>query len=111
MFNDKKICRKCNTEKLKTEFLKKTASPDGLQHYCAPCSRQANREGAKRRTASYPKFIKTNKMCNDCHDIKPIGQFFIKRSSADGHGSYCKPCWSRRTKNAPSYIAKRKGKK
>lgn len=32
-----KLCKSCNTEKLETEFGKRSASPDGLAHKCKRC--------------------------------------------------------------------------
>ncbi len=35
-----KICSKCGRELPKTEFYRRSSSPDGLQPYCKECSRK-----------------------------------------------------------------------
>ena len=50
-------------------------------------------ERRKSRVANGPTIIRDSKVCAKCKNKKPISQFPIYRSAADGHGSYCKPCW------------------
>lgn len=98
-----KRCYKCNTEKPMDDFAKRTMSPDGKQLWCRLCMNTRNTANAKQRTENGPTIIRNSKTCRQCLSEKPIGQFYVKRNSADGYGSYCKPCWARRVQSQPSY--------
>ena len=95
-----KLCTKCLVAKETSEFGKSIAKKDGLQGWCKNCHNAANREAVEKRKKFGPTIIRTSKQCKMCLDIKPIGQFFVRRSSADGYGSYCKPCWQIKTRAA-----------
>lgn len=90
-----KKCYKCKAEKPLDSFAKRTVSPDGKQLWCKECMNERNRNDALRRTTSGPTIVRDSKVCNKCDVRKPISQFYVKRTSADGRGSYCKPCWSK----------------
>jgi hypothetical protein len=57
-------------------------------------------ERRQRRITNGPTVIRDSKVCPKCNNLKPISQFGIYRSSADGHVSYCKPCWVKITLKA-----------
>lgn len=104
-----KTCRNCKVDKDTIEFYKMTSGPDGLQNWCKPCMISHNNAKAKERKANGPTIIRDAKVCQDCNTRKPINQFYVKRGhSADGYGSYCKPCWVKRTvMNQKNAAAKR----
>ena len=89
-----KICTKCKIEKDGSLFFKNARSKDKLQSWCKVCHKVANQTTAKYRLQNGYKFDRVDKVCAKCNNRKPIGQFYQKRGySADGYGSYCKPCW------------------
>lgn len=90
-----KLCKNCGIEKDVSMFSKRSMSKDKLQIQCRVCLNAKNKENAEKRGLEGYSIKRTSKRCNLCGDTKPIGQFHIKRKySADGYGSYCKPCWS-----------------
>lgn len=93
-----KTCTNCRVEKKTSDFYRMTRSNDGLQKWCKDCMNQAYKKKAEERFATGPSIIRDAKVCQDCNTRKPINQFYVKRGySADGYGSYCKPCWVKRT--------------
>lgn len=90
-----KKCYKCKAEKPLDSFAKRTVSPDGKQLWCKECMNVRNSALAFKRSTLGPTIFRDSKICNKCDTRKPISQFYVKRSSADGYGSYCKPCWSK----------------
>lgn len=93
-----KFCQKCKEFKDTEYFYKLTKSDDGFQSWCKPCMDTNNKENKDKRLAEGPSIIRDAKVCCDCNTRKPINQFHVKRGySADGYGSYCKPCWLKRT--------------
>jgi hypothetical protein len=57
-------------------------------------------ERRRDRIENGPTIIRDSKVCAKCKNQKPISQFPVYRSAADGRGSYCKPCWVRITQKA-----------
>lgn len=39
----RKFCKKCQTEKLKSDFYKDNSKHDGLKHQCKDCDKKARR--------------------------------------------------------------------
>ena len=95
-----KKCPRCNEVKNTEEYYKLKSAKNGLQVYCKTCQNSLDVESTKRRKAKGPTIIRDSKECQLCHNKKPIGQFGVRRSSADGHLSYCKPCWTEYVKRA-----------
>lgn len=93
-------------EKPLDDFAKRAASIDGKQLWCKICLNQRNRDNSLERTISGPTIFRDSKICNNCDTRKPISQFYIRRASADGRGSYCKPCW---TKMVTAKVRAKKG--
>ena len=90
-----KYCGRCKKEKDFSEFGKRAMSKDKLQAWCKPCLNKSNQEQALKRKANGPTIVRISKVCHTCGLKKPITQFHVKRGySADGYGSYCKPCWT-----------------
>ncbi len=42
---------------------------------------------------------RTSKRCSVCRETKPITEYYKGGSTADGHGSVCKPCAIKRSKD------------
>lgn len=92
-----KYCKKCDTHKDTTDFSKRTASSDGLQIWCRKCLNIENKKKSEERGLKGNTVIRDSKTCTLCGQTKPISQFYTKRKySADGYGSNCKPCWTKR---------------
>lgn len=106
-----KFCTKCQTDKDVSEYYKLSKSEGGLQNWCKLCMNANYAYNKNKRLTNGPSIIRDAKVCRDCNTRKPINQFHIKRGhSADGYGSYCKPCWVKRTiMNQKNALAK-KGK-
>lgn len=98
-----KECSKCNIYLPMFEFYSNDAYRDGYYPVCKECHRDWFKEYTKRIKENGPHIHKDAKVCAKCKDKKPISQFGVRRSSPDGHMSYCKPCW-----RAISYKAKKK---
>jgi hypothetical protein len=68
-----------------------------------------NKSMAEYRYKNGPTLIRDSKVCKDCGLKKPITQFYVKnKHSADGYGSYCKPCWVKRVQMSISRSKARK---
>lgn len=88
-----KYCRKCSTEKNRTEFYKSVRANDGLQKWCKPCQNAEDKRQRETRKDSPATKTRTSKTCNICKETKPVSQFGKKSQSADKLMNYCKPCW------------------
>lgn len=86
-------CPGCKETKPASEFHKSSRVKRGLQYYCKPCINGMSERRRQQRIANGPTIIRDSKVCPRCNHQKPISQFPKYKSSADGHGSYCKPCW------------------
>lgn len=95
-----KLCGKCNTTKDISDFPKSSKTKDGVQSWCRLCMNEYNAKKAEERKINGPSKIRHSKVCKTCGLEKPINQFHKKNGhSADGYGSYCKPCWSKAVKH------------
>lgn len=96
-----KQCTKCGIVKPLSEFHNMKAHSDGKFPICKVCIHKLNSDynltNRNRNTdeyiAQYEKEHST-KECADCHIVKPITDFSIRRSDKDGHNSYCRSCAS-----------------
>ncbi|MGN6608063.1 MAG: endonuclease VII domain-containing protein [Jatrophihabitans sp.] len=103
---EKKFCPDCQEEKPASAFTRDSRRRDGLAFYCTLCRRA--RDEASRRKRLSPRKLKQrprdlrvpdgHRWCPDCEQVKPQDQFPRNRSTTDGYGSYCKPCFNIRTK-------------
>lgn len=101
-------CSTCKETKPESEFHRSRSVKRGFQYRCKECQNADCEVRRQQRIANGPTVIKTSKVCPRCNLEKPISQFGIYRSAADGHVSYCKPCWVIITKKAQAK-AKQKG--
>lgn len=95
-----RFCPRCRETKSLNDYHKLSKSKSGVQAYCKSCQADLDKVARVKRKTNGPTIIRNNKECQLCHNIKPIGQFGIRRDSADGHLSYCKPCWTSYVKRA-----------
>lgn len=86
-------CPSCKESKPESEFHRSSTVKRGFQYYCKPCQNRMSEERRAHRKANGPTIIRTSKVCAKCNNKKPVSQFPVYRSAADGYGSYCKPCW------------------
>lgn len=93
-------CPSCKETKAATEFGKSSRTKRGLQYYCKTCINKMSEIRRKDRIANGPTITRDSKVCPKCKNKKPISQFPNYKSSADGHLSYCKPCWVTITQQA-----------
>jgi len=93
-------CASCKESKPESEFHRSSAVKRGFQYYCKPCQNSKTEVRRKKRIANGPTIIRDSKVCQKCKNLKPISQFPNYKSSADGHISYCKPCWVTITQKA-----------
>jgi len=88
-----KLCSRCKEAKSYSEFYKTKYMKNGLTSHCKKCQNEMDKNKRQMYKIKGPTIIKTEKICPRCQKIKPINDFGIKRDSADGRVSYCKPCW------------------
>lgn len=85
---ESKICNKCNSYKLLTEFNKRSREKDGYNNRCKLCYKTQRKEKITNLT-----IIITEKQCNSCNIIKPISNFKTNAKSKDGLFYKCINCW------------------
>lgn len=56
-----KLCRRCETTKLTSEFNKNKGAYDGLQKYCRDCTRKFSRQNKERKAARAGRTMKPYK--------------------------------------------------
>lgn len=93
-------CPSCKESKPQTEFHKSSFVKRGFQYYCKVCQNKMSEARRRERIENGPSIIRDSKTCPRCNTKKPISQFPNYKSSADGHVSYCKPCWVTITQKA-----------
>lgn len=99
-------CPDCEQVLPAAAFRPNRANRDGLSAYCAACYRVRDSEGYRKRRAALGKTvspridIEGHQRCADCREIKPLAHFDRARSQAGGYNCYCKPCRSRRNRDA-----------
>ena len=90
-----KLCKNCGIDKDISLWAKRSMSKDKLQIQCKDCLNAKNKINANNREIVGYSIKRSSKVCKICQNTKPISQFHVKRKySADGYGSYCKPCWT-----------------
>lgn len=88
-----KLCSRCREVKEDNQFYKTKYLKSGLTSHCRSCQHEMDKNKRLLYKLKGPTIIKTKKMCPRCQKMKTIDEFGIKRDSADGRVSYCKPCW------------------
>ena len=123
-----KRCTGCKRLLFKTDFFKRSASPDGLQYRCWACMAYGNpkeqlqwvrvRSLAKKFLSElnpvdiqrYPPssrdFLRLFKVCPLCRQELPRIWFYHRKGSKDGRSSRCKRCY----RQHPSYVKRQKRK-
>lgn len=90
-----KVCSRCKTEKLISEFSKSKFTKDGYSHTCKQCDSDKYKQ-----TKRYQKVLerkkrirtRTRKTCSKCKTEKPLEEFIRDSSSVDGYATICKEC-------------------
>lgn len=100
-----KVCTGCREEKPKSEFYKRSASPDGLQHRCKSCTRDAQKKNRLANKLKNANGVDTagTKFCAECKTEKPKKEFHKSSSRPDGLQHLCKLC--ARDINKKNYFA------
>jgi len=93
-------CPSCKELKPESEYHRSSTVKRGFQYYCKPCQNTKSEAKRQDRIRNGPTVIRTSKVCAKCNNQKPISQFGKYKSAADGHVSYCKPCWVKITQKA-----------
>ena len=92
--NDTKLCNKCNTIKLLTEFPKNKYSPDGIKSKCRECERAYYREYRERYKKQAKEWMKANPRKRSI--IATCSRVRIKYKDylilAEKQGNVCKIC-------------------
>lgn len=92
-----KLCSKCLQEKPKTEFYKRDRTEDGLQYHCKECVKNNRKRLYYEEKGTIPrlkpKAEEGFKCCNRCLEIKPLEQFYSRKSTKDGKQGSCIECW------------------
>ncbi len=99
MDNPKKTkkCPRCKEVKdLENDYHYSTHSYNKRQTYCKVCNNEIDKIKRDNIKANGPTIIRTEKECADCHVIKNISEFGLRKNAPDWHLSYCKPCWVKR---------------
>jgi hypothetical protein len=92
-----KKCPRCKEIKdLDIDYHYSTHANNKRQTYCKVCNNEIDKIKRDKIKANGPTIIRTEKECLDCHVIKNISDFGLRRSAPDWHLSYCKPCWVKR---------------
>lgn len=101
--NQLKMCNRCNQEKSKEEFFKKTGSHDGLQPMCKVCSQENAKawkiQNAEKRKIRLAELYPNTKVCHKCSTRKPLTDFSKKASAKDGLQTNCRDCHSTMAKS------------
>ncbi|CAM9977839.1 unnamed protein product, partial [Phaeothamnion confervicola] len=88
-----KRCPKCRNNKPHEAFSPDITSKDGFHAHCKDCVTKTELRGDRPpRTWRRQVIGATSKLCSRCGEDKPMDQYFVDKSHADGYGSQCKPC-------------------
>jgi hypothetical protein len=97
-----KKCNVCQSDKESADFDASSTSADGLTAKCKDCRRAYNRAAYYRSRDGLPGLrppapaVGDAKACRDCGRVLPPDAFPRFKRSADGRGTYCKPCHNAR---------------
>jgi hypothetical protein len=80
----KKVCTKCQKDKIITEFYVRRESKDGRETICKSCCKRILEAVKNERNVS--------KTCNKCNEEKLVEEFFTDKSKKDGKRTICKLC-------------------
>jgi len=103
-----KICGKCKENKSVKEFVKSSASDDGLHSVCKPCQKAYNSEYRKKN--GWDGRVVANKRCSSCDTTYPSDKFYNDKSRLDGLSNRCKGCvQAYRKKNREKLLERARG--
>jgi hypothetical protein len=97
-----KTCKACRADKEAGDFDNSPTSADGLATKCKDCRRAYNRAAYCRTRDGLPGLrppapaVGDSKVCRHCGRLLPPDAFPRYKRSADGRGTYCKPCHNTR---------------
>lgn len=89
-----KVCYVCKQLKPLDAFYKRASSKDGYDSTCKCCRNKRSKEIKSNRIVLTEGF----KQCNDCQEIKPLSEFYIRKNCIDGYGGQCKACLALKSK-------------
>lgn len=114
---DTKRCSKCKEVKPLTGFFKAASTKDGKQSHCKQCdmlrryASYAKKRGGLKKVATLlarELFLKGQKKCPLCKEVKDITSFYTSGKSNKGYSSHCIVCMNDvATKNRPAHAEKR----
>ena len=89
-----KVCSRCGQNKQTAFFNRNRRSADGVQAYCAACSRTygQKRRAKRREELQRRKIWAESKSCRACRCHRAAEYFPIDVNSRDGLGAVCKSC-------------------
>ena len=118
-----KVCTKCRTLKLVSEFSKRRRNPDGLDGWCKSCNvanvnksyrrkaeKFADKSAAELRTiasASSPTKVCTKSDCSLHGAPQSLDNFYKSSSQTDGLSCWCKTCQRESSKKRGEQLSKR----
>ena len=92
--NSLKVCSECAVKKPVSQYWKRKASKDGLQHVCKPCQKQAAAE--LRQNRAHWRRPSGLAQCHHCDELKRSHSFSRRLGTPKGLQYECKQCASRR---------------
>jgi len=82
-------CLRCERDLPRSEFNKNSRRKTGLQAYCKPCKRRANKETRRARGAPS---VPDEKRCSKCGDLLAAAEFCRDAAQKTGLTSWCRAC-------------------
>ena len=78
------------------DFAVRSASADGRQNYCRPCSAEYAKRHRPRKLTTPPDVAEGLKWCRHCERVLSIDDFPRHTKLADGRQTYCRECFAER---------------
>ena len=98
----KKLCKRCDQEKLIQDFYDDKTKVSGKAIYCKQCSlkiEKDRRDKIREQKVKKPIAQTGYKICNDCKEEKPLSFFYKDKRTEDGKQYKCIDCHKRRIKD------------
>ena len=86
-----KPCRLCLKNRPLDDYTKAKQCPDGHEGTCKECKKKKAK--GYRAPASSDAEIRKEKACHKCGQVKPLSEYGLNKTCADGHGGTCKQCY------------------
>lgn len=90
--DEEKRCSKCNTVKNLSMFNKDKSKKDGHHTTCRECEKERKRIYKENKKGQMLISKLQEKECKTCQDVKPISEYTVHLSNADGYCANCKSC-------------------